>query len=107
MARTRVTPTKRIKKVAAPKLSAKEQKLLTQAKAKIRRIQDEDVVHSAKGLTLEEARVTEKAGVLDPVHRNLWTEKWRRIYREIDREVMEKIMKKWRKTELRKKQPPR
>jgi len=72
-------------KAPAPKLSPTEQRLLTRAQAKIERIQKD--LTQAKGLTLAEAKVAAKAGLIDPEQLYWWTEEWQKGEREAEADI--------------------
>ena len=80
-----LTPQLVVARAPAAKLSAEEQELLRGAKQKIRAIQ-KDLEHST-GLTLEEANVAAKAGLIDPDQRWWWTEEWQEGEREVERDI--------------------
>lgn len=71
-----LTPKRLAAKAPAPRLSPTEQKILVRARAKIERIQ-RDLLHS-KGLTLEEANVAAKVGLIDSDQRYWWAEEWQK-----------------------------
>jgi bifunctional DNA-binding transcriptional regulator/antitoxin component of YhaV-PrlF toxin-antitoxin module len=80
-----MTPQQLVARAPAPKLSDKEQKLLPIARKKVRAIQ-KDLEHST-GLTLEEAEVAAKAGLIAWDQRWWWTEEWQEGEREVERDI--------------------
>lgn len=80
-----LTPKRLTEKAPAPKLSPREQRLLADAQAKIKRIQKN--LMQAKGLTLAEARIAARAGLIDPEQLYWWTEEWQKAEREAETEI--------------------
>jgi len=82
-----IIPKRVVEKAPVPKLTAKEQRLLKSARAKIEAIQKD--LKTAKGLTEAEADVAAKVGLIDPDQRWWWTEEWQRGEREAQRDIDE------------------
>lgn len=80
-----LTPKKLTDKVAAPKLTPGEQRLLESAKKKIQAIRED--LKNSKGLTRAEARVAAKVGLIDPEQMYWWLESWQKGEREVEREL--------------------
>ncbi len=80
-------PKRLVSKTPAPKLSAKEQKLLQSAKKKIEAI-NQDMIHS-KGLTSAEADVAAKVALINPDQKWWWLESWQEGEREAERDIKE------------------
>ncbi len=80
-----LVPKKLMEKAPAPRLSAREQKLLGRAQEKIKRIR-RDLI-SARGLTAAEADVAAKAGLIAHDQRWWWTEEWQKGERESERDL--------------------
>lgn len=74
-----------VEKAPAPKLSATEQRALGRAKAKIDAI-NKDMLTS-KGLTVDEANVAAKVGLIDVDQRWWWLESWQKGEREAERDI--------------------
>lgn len=72
-------------KAPAPRLTVAEQRLLARARAKVERIQRD--LASARGLTIAEAKVAAKAGLIDPDQAYWWTEVWQRGERKAETEI--------------------
>lgn len=73
-------------KAPAPKLTAKEQYLLGQAREKIKRIRKD--LAFARGLSSKEAEVAVKAGLIAEDQRWWWTEEWQKGEREAQRDLL-------------------
>ena len=82
-----LTPQQLTARAPAAKLSDEEQALLRVAKRKVRAIQ-KDLEHST-GLTLAEAEVAAKAGLISWDQRWWWTEEWQEGEREAERDERE------------------
>jgi AbrB family looped-hinge helix DNA binding protein len=80
-----VKPVVVTERVAAARLSPKEQQLLARARTKIDRI-NKDII-AAKGLTKEEAKVAAKAGLIDPDQVWWWLEPWQKKEREAEADI--------------------
>ena len=80
-----LTPQRLADKIPAVKLTPAEQKILTRAKAKIDKINN-DILHS-KGLTLKETEIAAKAGLIAEDQRYFWTEEWQKGERASERAV--------------------
>lgn len=80
-----LTPQQIVARAPAANLSDKEQALLPTARKKIRAIQ-KDLEHST-GLTLAEAEVAAKAGLISWDQRWWWTEEWQEGEREVERDI--------------------
>lgn len=80
-----LTPKQLAEKAPAPKLSPGEQRLLAGAQVKIERIQKNLI--QAKGLTLAEARVAARVGLIDTEQIYWWTEEWQKAEREAEAEI--------------------
>lgn len=80
-----LTPKQLAEKAPALKLSPGDQRLLAGAQAKIERIQKN--LMQAKGLTLAEARVAARVGLIDPEQLYWWTEEWQKAEREAEAEI--------------------
>lgn len=78
-------PRRSVPVAPAPKLSAKEQRLLEVAKKKIAAIQKD--LKRSKGLTREEAAVAAKVGLIDPDQQWWWLESWLEGEREAQRDI--------------------
>jgi AbrB family looped-hinge helix DNA binding protein len=78
-------PKRVVERAPVPKLSRKEQALLTSAKKKISAINRN--IRTAKGLTDAEAKVAAKVGLIDPDQRWWWTEAWQKGEREAENEL--------------------
>ena len=78
-------PKKLMEKAPVPRLTAREQRLLTQAQEKIKRIRQD--LASARGLTAAEADVAVKAGLIARDQRWWWTEDWQKGEREAERDL--------------------
>jgi len=68
-------------------ISQKEQEILLTAKEKVEQIQ-KDILHS-QDLTKQEAKLTFKAGLIDPDQAWWWTEEWQKKEREAEKDVKE------------------
>lgn len=84
-------------KAPAPSLTKKEQKILLEAREKIEYIQ-KDILHS-QGLTVEEAKVASKVGLIDPDQAWWWVEEWQKREREAEKEVKEEKVKRFTNVE--------
>jgi len=82
-----ITPQQVISRLAAVKLSKKEQETLLSAQKKIKAIQD-DMVNST-GLTRAEADVAAKIGLIATDQRWWWLESWQEGEREVERDIKE------------------
>ena len=82
-----MTPQQVIAKPAITKLSQKEQNLLKQARAKIKKIGDDHI--NSVGLSKDEIRVAVKAGLIDPEETWWYTEEWQKDEREATKDEME------------------
>jgi bifunctional DNA-binding transcriptional regulator/antitoxin component of YhaV-PrlF toxin-antitoxin module len=71
-----LTPMQLAAKVPAPRLTSAEQRTLARAREKIERIRQE--ILRARGLTVREARVAAKAGLIAPDQAYWWTEAWQK-----------------------------
>lgn len=80
-----LVPKKLMEKAPVPKLTAREQQLLTQVQKKIKRIRQNLV--SARGLTAAEADVAARAGLIARDQQWWWTEDWQKGEREAERDV--------------------
>lgn len=80
-----LTPMQLAPKVPASGLTPAEQRALARAKAKIERIRKD--LLNAKGLTIGEAQVAAKAGLIDPAQKYWWTEAWQKGEREAEADV--------------------
>ena len=80
-----LVPKQMISKAPAPKLSPQEQKLLASAKRKILDI-NQDILNS-RGLTLVEARVAAKVGLIDPDQKYWWLEDWQKGERAAEKSI--------------------
>lgn len=80
-----LVPKKLMEKAPAPKLTAKEQKLLARAREKIKRIRQD--LASAQGLTAAEADVAAKVWLIAHDQRWWWTEQWQKGEREAERDL--------------------
>jgi len=80
-------------KAPAPSLTKKEQKILLEAREKIEYIQ-KDILHS-QGLTIEEAKVASKVGLIDPDQAWWWTEEWQKGEREAEKDIKEGKVKRF------------
>ena len=78
-------PKKLMEKAPVPRLTAREQRLLAQAQEKIRRIRQD--LSSARGLTVAEADVAIKAGLIARDQRWWWTEDWQKGEREVEQDL--------------------
>lgn len=72
-------------KPPVPKLSEREQGLLSSAKAKIAAI-NKDMLN-ANGLTQAEADVAAKVGLIDPEQKWWWTEEWQKGERQAEADM--------------------
>lgn len=81
------TPKRLVEKLAAPKLTKKEQQLLAAAKKKIDAINKD--MRKSKGLTEAETKAAAKAGLIDPDQRWWWLEAWQKGEREAERDIAE------------------
>ena len=82
-----LVPTQMVEKAPVPKLSEEEQKLLLTARRKIEAIK-EDMVNST-GLSLEEADVAAKVGIIDPDQKYFWLEEWQKGERAAEKNYKE------------------
>ena len=80
-----LSPLQLAAKAPAPRLTLTEQRTLARAKLKIERIR-RDLLHS-KGLTMGEARVAAKAGLIDSAQMYWWTEAWQKGERAAEADV--------------------
>ena len=80
-------PQKIVARAPAPRLSKKEQQILTRAQNKIKAI-NEDLLNS-KGLTEAEANVAAKASLIDEEQKYWWLESWQKGEREAERDEQE------------------
>ena len=78
-------PKRVVEKAPAPKLSAKEQKMLISAKKKIDAINKN--LRTSKGLTQLETEVAAKVGLIDSEQRWWWMESWQAGEREAERDI--------------------
>ena len=69
----------------APKLSAREQRVLETAQKKITAIQED--LKNSKGLTREEAQVAARVGLIDPGQKWWWLESWQEGEREAQGDI--------------------
>lgn len=84
-------------KAPAPSLTKKQQEILSQAKEKIEHIQA-DILHS-QGLTVEEAKVASKVGLIDPDQAWWWVEEWQKGEREAEKDIKEGEVKRFTNVE--------
>lgn len=75
-------PKRVVARTPAPKLSRKEQTLLTSAKKKIAAINRN--IRTTKGLTDAETKIAAKVGLIDPEQRWWWREAWQKGEREAE-----------------------
>lgn len=73
--------------MSTPELSKREQRILAQAKDKIKTI-NEDMLNS-KGLTEAEASVAAKVGLIDSEQKYWWLESWQKGEREAEQDERE------------------
>ena len=78
-------PRRSVPVAPAPKLSAKEQRVVETARQKIAAIQKD--LQRAKGLTPVEADVAAKVGLIDPEQKWWWLESWQEGEREAERDI--------------------
>ena len=83
-------PKQVIDKAPAPKLSTKEQALLSSVKAKIAMIQEN--LLTAQGLSKDEADVAAKVGLIDNDQKWWWTEEWQRREREAEEDITKSVV---------------
>lgn len=74
-------------KAPAPSLAKDEQRVLSQAKEKINRIQTNLLL--SQGLTKEEIKVACKVGLIDKDQAWWWTEEWQKGEREAEKDIKE------------------
>lgn len=79
-------PKRVVERAPAPKLSGKEQTLLTSAKRKIAAINKN--IRTAKGLTEPETKVAAKVGLIDPDQQWWWREAWQKGEREAEDDLI-------------------
>jgi AbrB family looped-hinge helix DNA binding protein len=79
-------PKRVVERTLVPKLSSKEQALLSSAKKKIAAINRN--IRTAKGLTEAETKVAAKVGLIDPDQRWWWREEWQKGEREADDDLI-------------------
>ena len=70
---------------SAPKLSAKERRVVAEVRSKVKAIQ-QDLINS-KGLTPAEADVAAKIGLIHPEQKWWWLESWQEGEREAERDI--------------------
>ena len=92
-----LTPKRMVAKAPTAPLSPKEQRLLKRAKAKMARIQ-QDLLR-AKGLTVEEAKIAAKAGLIAPEQAYWWTEDWQKGERAAEADLRAGRVKKFERVE--------
>lgn len=80
-----IIPQRLVPATPAPKLSAKEQRVLEVAKKKIVAIQKD--LKRSKGLTREEAAVAAKVGLIAQDQQWWWLESWQEGEREAQRDI--------------------
>lgn len=80
-----IMPRRVVPAAPLPKLSAREQRALARARNKIAAIQ-EDLV-SSRGLTLDEATVAARAGLIAQDQRWWWLESWQEGEREAEADI--------------------
>jgi AbrB family looped-hinge helix DNA binding protein len=80
-----IVPKELTTKVAIPTLTKDEQQVLTKIKKKINKIQT-DLIHS-KGLTVKEAEIAAKVGLIDPEQMWWWKEDWQKSEREAENNI--------------------
>jgi len=85
-------PQRVVERAPAPKLSDKEQTLLTSAKKKIVAINKN--IRTAKGLTEAETKVASKVGLIDPDQRWWWREEWQKGEREAEDDLINERVSK-------------
>jgi AbrB family looped-hinge helix DNA binding protein len=78
-------PRRSVPVAPAPRLSAKEQRVLEVARKKIAAIQKD--LKRSKGLAREEAAVAAKVGLIDPEQQWWWLESWQEGEREAQRDI--------------------
>jgi len=82
-----LTPKRLADKIPAAKLTASEQKILSRARAKIEKINNDTL--NSKGLNKKEIEAAAKAGLIDIDQAYFWTEEWQKDMRESERDVQE------------------
>ncbi|MFA6109065.1 MAG: AbrB/MazE/SpoVT family DNA-binding domain-containing protein [Candidatus Latescibacterota bacterium] len=80
-----IIPQRVVPATPAPKLSAKEQRVVAVVRRKVTAIQQD--LKSSKGLTPEEADVAAKVGLIDPEQKWWWLESWQEGEREAERDI--------------------
>ena len=80
-----IIPQRLVPASPAPRLSAKEQRLLEVARKKIASIQKD--LKRSKGLSREEAAVAAKVGLIAPDQQWWWLESWQEGEREAQRDI--------------------
>jgi bifunctional DNA-binding transcriptional regulator/antitoxin component of YhaV-PrlF toxin-antitoxin module len=79
-------PKRVVERVSIPKLSRKEQALLSFAKKKVVAINRN--IRTAKGLTEPETKVAAKVGLIDPDQRWWWREEWQKGERKAENDLL-------------------
>jgi AbrB family looped-hinge helix DNA binding protein len=80
-----LVPKKLVEKAPAPKLTAREQKVLARARQKIERIRQD--LAAARGLTAEEADLAARVGLIAEDQQWWWTEAWQKGEREAEKDI--------------------
>lgn len=75
-------PKRLVEKAPVPKLTLQEQKILARARKKIERIK-KDLLH-VRGLTLKEAQLAVKVGLIPKDQAYWWMEEWQKGEREAE-----------------------
>jgi AbrB family looped-hinge helix DNA binding protein len=80
-----LTPKRLVIKAPTVSLQKKEQRILSRAREKIRKIQT-DLIYS-RGLTPAEVKVAVKAGLIDPDQAYWWLEDWQKGERRAEEDI--------------------
>lgn len=80
-----ITPQRVVAAAPVPKLSAQQQRALARARKKIEIINQD--LRMSKGLTVEEAGVAAKVGIIDPGEVWFWLEDWQKGEREAESDI--------------------
>ena len=80
-----LTPKRLVNKAPTASLQKKDQRILSRAREKIRKIQT-DLLNS-RGLTSAEVKVAVKAGLIDPDQAYWWLEDWQKGERRAEEDI--------------------
>jgi len=72
--------------IIIPKLCKQEQEMLELAKEKIKAINED--ISTSSGLTIAEADIAARVGLIDPEQKWWWTEEWQKGERETEKDII-------------------